>query len=80
MVSQQARRSEKYHFEGWHLAFEVDLKKVKHDELKVSESWTERYKESYVYKEHGGRNDRTLEHIALDFSRMSISLILLKYH
>ncbi|KZT65463.1 hypothetical protein DAEQUDRAFT_524238 [Daedalea quercina L-15889] len=60
--------SEKYHFENWHLAFEVDLKKVVHTELHVSESWTGKYKDSLVYKEHGGREDRILEHITLDFS------------
>jgi len=60
--------SEKYHFEGWHLAFEVDLKKVVHSELKVSETWTTQYKESSVYKEHGIREDRVLEHIILDLS------------
>ncbi|KZT64494.1 hypothetical protein DAEQUDRAFT_678489 [Daedalea quercina L-15889] len=57
---------EKYHFESWHLAFEVDLKKVTHSELKVSESWVERYKESLVYKEHGIHEERILEHILLD--------------
>ncbi|TFY68932.1 hypothetical protein EVJ58_g722 [Rhodofomes roseus] len=60
--------SEKYHFENWHLAFEVDLQKVVHSNLQVSESWITRYKDSFVYKEHGVHQDRTLEHIVLDFT------------
>lgn len=76
-MSQQACRSQEYPIGGWHLAFEVNLEKVTHSdfELKVSESWTEEYKKSSVYKEHGGRDDRVLEHIVLDFSRTRIPVI-----
>ncbi|KZT65461.1 hypothetical protein DAEQUDRAFT_676750 [Daedalea quercina L-15889] len=60
--------STKWHFEGWHLAFEVNLKKVAHSVLETSASgsWITRYKNSVVFQEHGDREDRTIEYILLD--------------
>ncbi|PCH38353.1 hypothetical protein WOLCODRAFT_115316 [Wolfiporia cocos MD-104 SS10] len=58
--------SEKYHFEGWHLAFEVEIKKCTHSSLDVSETFLNKYKDSLIWKEHGDRSDRILEHIYLD--------------
>ncbi|CCM02877.1 uncharacterized protein FIBRA_04991 [Fibroporia radiculosa] len=59
--------SENYSFEGWHLAFEVELKKYAHAELDVSKSWLAKYAETAVFKEHGDCQDRHLVHLVLDF-------------
>ena len=62
-----ACRSAKYQFDGWHLAFEVSLKKIVHSpELEASPAWIARFKDSLIFKEHGNRTDRTLEYIVLD--------------
>lgn len=46
------------------------LKKVSLPELGASESWVTKYKETAIYREHGGREDRDLEYIVLDFGSM----------
>ena len=61
-------RSEKYKFENWRLAFEVELKIAEHDKLDgVSAAWNARFEDSFVYKQHGKATDRVLKHIYLDF-------------
>ncbi|PCH38342.1 hypothetical protein WOLCODRAFT_149281 [Wolfiporia cocos MD-104 SS10] len=55
-----------YQFGACQIAFEVALKKGAHDELDVFEAFSKRYRKSLVWKEHGDRDDRTLEHIYLD--------------
>ncbi|KZT11520.1 uncharacterized protein LAESUDRAFT_274940 [Laetiporus sulphureus 93-53] len=60
------KESETYHFDGWRLAFEVDLKKCTHAELDVHETWHSRFKETHVYKAHGKHTDRHLEHLYLN--------------
>ncbi|TFY68931.1 hypothetical protein EVJ58_g721 [Rhodofomes roseus] len=69
VLSDQSPRSDsKYHVDGWHLAFEVALKKVPLPEVGDSEFWITKYKETSVYRAHGGREDRGLECIVLDFA------------
>ena len=75
-------RSEKYKFENWRLAFEVQLKLADHDKLEgVSAAWNARFEDSFVYKQHGKATDRTLKHIYLDFKSTSPTLFppLLEY-
>ncbi|OCH91887.1 hypothetical protein OBBRIDRAFT_727931 [Obba rivulosa] len=59
---------EKYGFENWRLAFEVDLKACKHEDLEVSDSWLSRFSETEIFKQHGNLKDRYLRHIYFDFS------------
>ncbi|OSX64959.1 hypothetical protein POSPLADRAFT_1044390 [Postia placenta MAD-698-R-SB12] len=59
--------NEKYDFDGWHLAFEVDIKKQFHHDISVSDEFRHKYKESAVFKQHGQHHStRLLEHIYLD--------------
>ena len=64
------RRSEKYKFENWRLAFEVEIKLVEHDKLEgVSAAWTAKFEDSFAFKDHGKASDRVLKHLYLDFKR-----------
>ncbi|KAI0916987.1 hypothetical protein AcW1_007702 [Taiwanofungus camphoratus] len=59
--------SEQYRFEGWHLAFEVDLKTCAHEHLEgVSSSWLTKYQDCLAFKHHGNSQDRYLKHLYLD--------------
>ncbi|KAJ3554928.1 hypothetical protein NM688_g2854 [Phlebia brevispora] len=59
--------SEQYKFEDWRLAFEVDLKFGKREELEgISSTWTSVFEESFAYKHHGKSTDRYFKHIYLD--------------
>ena len=71
-LSDQYTRSEKYSFENWRLAFEVEIKIVEHEKLDgVSAAWNARFEDSFVFKQHGKATDRTLKHIYLDFKSKS---------
>ena len=60
--------SEAYKFDNWRLAFEVELKLADSDKLEgVSTAWNAKLEDSFVYKEHGKKDDRALKHIYLDF-------------
>ncbi|TCD65183.1 hypothetical protein EIP91_003005 [Steccherinum ochraceum] len=62
------REGNKYSFEDWSLAFEVDIKMCNHTELHETESsWHTKFEGSAAYKEHGTKTDRVLKHIYLDF-------------
>ena len=58
------RRSLKYDFADWRLAFEVDLKMCSHDEFEGASS--EVFKSSQALQMHVGHLDRDLKHIFLD--------------
>ena len=58
------RRSMKYDFADWRLAFEVDLKMCSHDEFEGASS--EVFKSSQALQMHVGHLDRDLKHIFLD--------------
>ena len=63
-------RSEQYKFDNWRLAFEVPLKLADSDKLEgVSTSWSTKLEDSFVYKQHGKKDDRVLKHIYIDFKR-----------
>ncbi|GJE97522.1 hypothetical protein PsYK624_137430 [Phanerochaete sordida] len=60
--------SEAYKFDNWRLAFEVELKLADGDKLDgVSTAWNAKLEDSFVYKQHGKKDDRVLKHIYLDF-------------
>jgi hypothetical protein len=50
---------------GWRLAFEVNLKQVKHSELHVDKSWSGRFKDALFGKTQ--EESTTIEHVVLDF-------------
>lgn len=60
-------RSERYKFEDWRLAFEVDIKIDEHEVLEgVSTSWSSSFQDSFAYKHYGRISDLVLKHIYLD--------------
>jgi hypothetical protein len=50
---------------GWRLAFEVNLKQVKHSELHVEKSWFGRFKDALFGKAQ--EESSNIEHVVLDF-------------
>jgi hypothetical protein len=50
---------------GWRAAFEVNLKQVKHSDLKVDQSWFGRFKKALWG--NGQDDSKTIEHVVLDF-------------
>ena len=61
-----AYRTARHDFKGWDLAFEVKLKTIVHSpKLEESPAWAARFRDSLMYKEHGGRPDWTIEYITL---------------
>jgi hypothetical protein len=56
---------------GWRAAFEVNLKQVKHNDLKVDQSWFGRFKNALWG--NGQDDSKTIEHVVLDFDSVCLS-------
>jgi hypothetical protein len=56
---------------GWRAAFEVNLKQVKHSDLKVDQSWFGRFKKALWG--NGQDDSKTIEHVVLDFDSAYLS-------
>ena len=65
-----------YAFSHWRLAFEVPLVKCRHADIPaVDASWTSRFQETLVFKEHGRATDREFCHIYANFASKSILIL-----
>lgn len=68
-------------FSDWHLAFEVDIKMVDHEDLVAHcGSWATRFKDSPAAKHHSQQGHVHLTHIILDFSTAEFVYDLCNFH